>query len=127
VDLNCSHYDKNNKYECGYEINHKSPRTQICRLIWFYINRKSSFFAKYNHTRSRNIQVILGDVIMTKEMSLKPEIPTSEEEGRSSENSEILSDSERRAKFGVNGSRRAALSKREMMERLSQERFPWEE
>jgi hypothetical protein len=30
---------------------------------------------------------------MTKEMSLKPEIPTSEEEGRSSENSEILSDS----------------------------------
>jgi hypothetical protein len=64
---------------------------------------------------------------MTKEISLKPEIPTSKEEGRSSENSEILSDSERRAKYGVNGSRRAALSKREMMERLSQERFPWEE
>ncbi|WP_071466581.1 hypothetical protein [Polynucleobacter asymbioticus] len=64
---------------------------------------------------------------MTKEISLKPEIPTSKEEGGSTENSVILSDSERRAKYGVNGSRRAALSKREMMERLSQERFPWEE
>ncbi|APB98448.1 hypothetical protein A4F89_03365 [Polynucleobacter asymbioticus] len=64
---------------------------------------------------------------MTKETSLKPENPTSQEEGVSSENSEILSDSERRAKYGVSGSRRAALSKREMMEGLSRERFPWEE
>lgn len=43
------------------------------------------------------------------------------------ESSEILSDSELRTKYGANGSRKAALSKREMMEALSRERFPWEE
>ena len=64
---------------------------------------------------------------MTKETSLKPENPTSKAEGGSSEHLDILSDSERRAKYGVSGSKRAAPSKREMMERLSQERFPWEE
>jgi len=64
---------------------------------------------------------------MTKEISLKPERSTSQDERVSSEQSEVLSDSERRTKYGVNGTRKAALSKREMMERLSQERFPWEE
>ena len=51
------------------------------------------------------------------------------EGGEISEQGEILSlsDSERRAKYGANGSRRASLSKREMMEELSRERFPWEE
>ena len=64
---------------------------------------------------------------MTKEINLKPERPTSQDERLSSEQSEVHPDSERRTKYGLNGSRKAALSKREMMERLSQERFPWEE
>lgn len=49
------------------------------------------------------------------------------QQGERDESSEILSDSERRAKYGASGSRKAALSKREMMEALSRERFPWEE
>ena len=64
---------------------------------------------------------------MTDKTKLTPEKPVSLEEGKASEQSEILSDSERRAKFGSNGSRRATQSKREMMEALSRERFPWEE
>lgn len=47
--------------------------------------------------------------------------------GEGGESSQILSDSELRAKYGANGSRKASLSKREMMEELSRERFPWEE
>lgn len=50
-----------------------------------------------------------------------------QEGGERDESSEILSDSEFRAKYSANASRKAALSKREMMEALSRERFPWEE
>lgn len=59
--------------------------------------------------------------------NLKPEIKLSLDSEENSEQPEILSDSERRAKYGSNGSRRASQSKREMMEALSRERFPWEE
>lgn len=64
---------------------------------------------------------------MTEESNLKPKkqsLPAGDETGDTLEN---LSDSERRAKYGGNGSRKAMQSKREMMEALSRERFPWEE
>ncbi|MBU3624296.1 hypothetical protein [Polynucleobacter sp. AP-Latsch-80-C2] len=64
---------------------------------------------------------------MTDNTELKPEDPSSLKEGEGSVQSEILSDSERRAKYGSNSSRKATQSKREMMEALSRERFPWEE
>ena len=40
---------------------------------------------------------------------------------------EILADQAHWAKYGTNRSTRAAKSKREIMEELSRERFPWEE
>ena len=64
---------------------------------------------------------------MTDNTKLTPEEPASQEEGKAIEQSEILSDSERRAKYGPNSSRKSLQSKREMMEALSRERFPWEE
>lgn len=67
---------------------------------------------------------------MTVNANSKIEKALPQEEGQRGEgdaSSEALSDSELRAKYGTSGSRRAALSKREMMEALSRERFPWEE
>jgi len=40
---------------------------------------------------------------------------------------EILTDQAHFKKYGANRSTRAAKSKREIMEELSRERFPWEE
>jgi len=40
---------------------------------------------------------------------------------------EILADQEHWAKHGTNRSKKSAKSKREIMEELSRERFPWEE
>jgi hypothetical protein len=64
---------------------------------------------------------------MTEESNLKPEKQSSPVGDENGDTLESLSDSERRAKYGSNASRRAAQSKREMMEALSRERFPWEE
>ena len=64
---------------------------------------------------------------MTDKTKLQIEDPATAGDVEADEHSENLSDSERRAKYGVNGSRKAALSKREMMEELSRQRFPWEE
>jgi hypothetical protein len=64
---------------------------------------------------------------MTNKSNFKLEKPTPIDGSKESEQPEIISDSERRAKYGVNRSRKIALSKREMMEDLSRERFPWEE
>ena len=64
---------------------------------------------------------------MTANANSNPEQITSEEGSEGPKSSELLSDSELRAKYGASGSRKAALSKREMMEALSRERFPWEE
>jgi len=64
---------------------------------------------------------------MTDKTKLQIEDPAIPEDVKADEHSEHLSDSECRAKYGVNGSRKAALSKREMMEELSRQRFPWEE
>jgi len=64
---------------------------------------------------------------MTDKTKLQIEDPAIPEDVKADEHSEHLSDSERSAKYGVNGSRKAALSKREMMEELSRQRFPWEE
>lgn len=59
--------------------------------------------------------------------NMKPKIPTSFDGEENGEQPEILSDSERRAKYGSSRSRKTSQSKREMMEALSRERFPWEE
>ena len=64
---------------------------------------------------------------MTNQSNLRPEKKSSQEGDVVDEELEILSDSERRAKYGSNGSRKTSQSKREMMEDLSRERFPWEE
>jgi len=64
---------------------------------------------------------------MTANANSNPEQTPPREDRERLDSSEILSDSELRAKYGTYGSRKAALSKREMMEALSRERFPWEE
>ena len=43
------------------------------------------------------------------------------------EQEEILADQAHWAKYGTNRSKKSAQSKREIMEELSRERFPWEE
>lgn len=50
---------------------------------------------------------------------------TSLEEERKKEQAEILADQAHWKKYGTN--RRSGASKREIMEELSRERFPWEE
>ncbi|BDT75818.1 hypothetical protein [Polynucleobacter sp. KF022] len=50
---------------------------------------------------------------------------TSLEEDRKKEQAEILADQAHWKKYGTN--RRSGASKREIMEELSRERFPWEE
>ena len=64
---------------------------------------------------------------MTVKAKLNPEKQRSLIDSQSDEQSETLSDSEHRAKYGVNASRKSAISKRELMEELSRERFPWDE
>ena len=64
---------------------------------------------------------------MTDKTKFNPEKQRSLIVSQSDEQSETLSDSERRAKYGVNASRKSAISKRELMEELSRERFPWDE
>ncbi|QWD38653.1 hypothetical protein G6671_08025 [Polynucleobacter paneuropaeus] len=58
---------------------------------------------------------------------MKPEKLTSIAEDFKKEQAEIIADREHWAKYGTNRSTRAAKSKREIMEELSRERFPWEE
>ena len=64
---------------------------------------------------------------MTDKTKLNPEKPASLTDSQSDEQSDTLSDSESRAKYGVNASRKSAISKRELIEELSRERFPWDE
>lgn len=64
---------------------------------------------------------------MTDKTKFNPEKQRSLIDSQSDEQSETLSDSERRAKYGVNASGKSAISKRELMEELSRERFPWDE
>lgn len=64
---------------------------------------------------------------MTNQSNLTPDKKCSQEGDVVGEELENLSDSERRAKYGSSGSRKTSQSKREMMEALSRERFPWEE
>jgi hypothetical protein len=64
---------------------------------------------------------------VTANANSNPEQTPPREDRERLDSSENLSDSELRAKYGTYGSRKAALSKREMMEALSRERFPWEE
>lgn len=52
---------------------------------------------------------------------------TSLSEEAKKEQEEILADQAHWAKYGTNRSKKAARSKREIMEELSRERFPWEE
>ena len=58
---------------------------------------------------------------------MKPEKLTSIAEDFKKEQAEIIADREHWAKYGTNRSTKAAKSKREIMEELSRERFPWEE
>ena len=58
---------------------------------------------------------------------VKAEKLTSLAEDSKSELDEIHADQAHWAKHGTNRSTKAAKSKREIMEELSRERFPWEE
>lgn len=70
---------------------------------------------------------------MTDELSLEfvgkmnPKKLTSLSEDSKNESNEIIADREHWAKYGTNRSKKSAQSKREIMEELSRERFPWEE
>jgi len=56
---------------------------------------------------------------------INPQRLTSLEEDHKLEQAEIITDREHWVKYGTN--RRNGASKREIMEELSRERFPWEE
>lgn len=58
---------------------------------------------------------------------LNPKKLTSLEEDFKKGQAEILADQAHWAKYGTNRSKKSAQSKREIMEELSRERFPWEE
>ena len=58
---------------------------------------------------------------------MNPQKQTSLAEDSKSELEEIHADQAHWAKFGTNRSTKSAKSKREIMEELSRERFPWEE
>ena len=58
---------------------------------------------------------------------IKAEKPTSLAEDFKREQAEIIADREHWAKYGTNRSKRSGSSKREIMEELTRERFPWEE
>ena len=58
---------------------------------------------------------------------IKAEKLTSLAEDAKNELAEIHADQEHWKKYGTNRSSKAAKSKREIMEELSRERFPWEE
>ena len=58
---------------------------------------------------------------------MNPQKQTSLAEDSESELEEIHADQAHWAKFGTNRSAKSAKSKREIMEELSRERFPWEE
>lgn len=58
---------------------------------------------------------------------VKAEKLTSLAEDSKNELAEIHADQEHWKKYGTNRSSKAAKSKREIMEELSRERFPWEE
>ena len=58
---------------------------------------------------------------------MNPKKLTSLAEDSKNELAEIIADREHWAKYGINRSKKSAQSKREIMEELSRERFPWEE
>ena len=58
---------------------------------------------------------------------MNPQTQTSLAEDSKSQLEEIYADQAHWAKFGTNRSTKSAKSKREIMEELSRERFPWEE
>ncbi len=58
---------------------------------------------------------------------MNPQKQNSLAEDSKSELEEIHADQARWAKYGTNRSTKSAKSKREIMEELSRERFPWEE
>ena len=70
---------------------------------------------------------------MTKELNLeykgkdKPEKPPALEENSKKEQDQVLGNPENLVTSDSNRLRKAALSKREIMEELSRARFPWEE
>jgi hypothetical protein len=58
---------------------------------------------------------------------MNPQKLTSLEEDAKKEQEQIKADTERWERYGTNSQRKAALSKREIMEEMTRERFPWEE
>jgi tRNA A37 methylthiotransferase MiaB len=58
---------------------------------------------------------------------MSPQKQTSLAEDSKNELAEIHADQVHWAKYGTNRSTKAAKSKREIMEELSRERFPWED
>lgn len=69
-------------------------------------------------TNESNLE-FLGKVKSDKQTSIAEDIKKDQEE--------ILADMEHLKKYGTNRSSKAAKSKREIMEELTRERFPWEE
>jgi hypothetical protein len=58
---------------------------------------------------------------------INPRRLTSLVEDSKKEQAQIHADQERWTKYGTNDPRKVALSKREIMEEMTRERFPWEE
>ena len=58
---------------------------------------------------------------------MNPQRLSSLEEDAKKEKSEINADREHWEKYGTNRKKKSTLSKSEIMEELSRERFPWEE
>ena len=58
---------------------------------------------------------------------MNPQRLTSLQEDCKKEQAEITADREYWEKYGTNRSKKSAQSKREIMEELTRERFPWEE
>ena len=58
---------------------------------------------------------------------INPHRLTSLVEDSKKEQAQVYADQERWSKHGTNSPRKVALSKREIMEEMTRERFPWEE
>jgi len=69
----------------------------------------------------------MAEIIPKNTHDIQSQKPTSLEEGSSESHPQMRIDAESVNASENNGARKAALTKREIMEQLSRERFPWEE
>lgn len=64
---------------------------------------------------------------LASDKELKPIEPSSQAESANQEQEDTLAATSNMSKTGSSSSRKTALSKREIMEELSRQRFPWDE